>query len=279
MFRLILLTLIVLSIPQLAPAQCRDALPATLFGWGEAPAPLGELGPIVTDRPDFTEASSTVGLGVIQIEAGYTLAFDGDSSSHSWGEPLVRAGVLANWLELRIAAFPTSNSIDRGSSRPAESGLEDLYLGMKIGLTPQAGILPELAVMPQMTIPTGHSSFTSDRVLPGLNLLYGWDITETYSFGGSTQYNSAVDDAQSRYDEWAQSLTVGRSITDELASYLEWFAFFPHSAIDTKPEHYLNGGFTFLATDDVQFDIRAGMGLSDAAEDFFVGSGVSVRFH
>ncbi|MCA9212882.1 MAG: hypothetical protein KDB27_07455 [Planctomycetales bacterium] len=31
-------------------------------------------------------------------------------------------------------------------------------------------------------------------------------------------------------------------------------------------------------SDDVQFDIRAGMGLNDDADDFFVGTGLSVRF-
>ena len=63
--------------------------------------------PLVTDRPDFTEASSTVGLGVAQLEFGYTYSFDNDgtdqTTGHSIGEPLLRYGILANWFELRIA--------------------------------------------------------------------------------------------------------------------------------------------------------------------------------
>ena len=34
----------------------------------------------------------------------------------------------------------------------------------------------------------------------------------------------------------------------------------------------------YLCTDDIQFDIRAGKGLNHAAEDYFVGAGLSVRF-
>ena len=31
---------------------------------------------------------------------------DGDMDVHSWGEPLVRIGFVANRLELRVAGFP-----------------------------------------------------------------------------------------------------------------------------------------------------------------------------
>ncbi len=256
----------------------RTCMPATLFNWWEAPQPLGELGDIVTDRPDFTEASSTVGLGVAQLEAGYTFTLDGDDQAHSWGEPLLRIGLFANWFEFRIGVASVSQSSLVDAQRVTQSGAEDLYLGAKIALTPQDGILPELAIIPQMTVPTGGAAFTDGQVHPGANLLYGWDISDELSFGGSTQYNSAIDGLTDRYAEWAQSLTVGASLAEDLGAYAEWFAFFPHSADTVNPEHYMNGGFTYLLSEDVQFDIRAGLGLNDEADDFFVGTGLSIRF-
>ncbi len=260
-------------------AQSRDERPATLFNWHGTPAePLGELEPIATDRPDFTETSSTVGLGVVQIETGYTFTEDDDLRSHSWGEPLLRVGILANWLEFRSAVFPTTQIFDNGPVRQSDSGAEDLYLGFKLALMPQDGPLPEIAITPQMTVPTGSAAFTDNRVLPGANLLYGWDLNDQLSAGGSTQFNSSVDGTDNRYTEWAQSLTAGYSISEQVGSYVEWYALFPHGAANVDPEHYFNGGLTYRLTDDVQFDIRAGLGLNDAAEDFFVGTGLSVRF-
>ncbi|MGH7200498.1 MAG: transporter [Planctomycetaceae bacterium] len=35
---------------------------------------------------------------------------------------------------------------------------------------------------------------------------------------------------------------------------------------------------TWLINDDVQWDIRAGWGLNSAADDFFCGTGLSIRF-
>ncbi|WP_161603301.1 transporter [Blastopirellula marina] len=236
--------------------------------------------PLVTDRPDFTEASSTVGRGVAQIEMGYTYIHDNDGTtttdSHSYPETLLRYGVWADWLEFRIAW----NYGHQSSELDDIVGSEDLYLGFKIGLTPQEGILPETALIPQMVVPTGADEMTADRVLPGLNWLYGWDLCETISTAGSTQFNSAVDEETNDvYTEWAQSWTIGYSLTDKLGGYTEWYALFPHGAETMLPEHYLNGGFTYLISDNIQWDIRIGGGLNDAADDLFVGSGVSVRFY
>ena len=41
--------------------------------------------------------------------------------------------------------------------------------------------------------------------------------------------------------------------------------------------HSLDGGFTFLASDALQFDINVGVGLNEAAEDWFVGGGFAFR--
>ena len=40
-----------------------------------------------------------------------------------------------------------------------------------------------------------------------------------------------------------------------------------------KPEHYLSGGMIFFLTNDVQFDLRGGLGMCDAADDYYVGAG------
>lgn len=261
--------------------------PGTLMRWsygsGETDGPnLDE--PLVTDRPDFTEASSTVGRGVLQLEFGYTYTQNRDNGSetisHSIGEPLFRYGILADWLEFRFAAFPTIEERNpAGGPNDTTTGTEDLYLGLKIGLTPQEGILPEMAILPQMTVPAGSSAFTNDQVLPGVNWLYSWAMSDDLSVAGSTQFNRAVNDTGNAYTEWAQSATAAFGITEEVGGYVEWYGLFPHAATGgVKPEHYLNGGITYLFSNDIQFDIRAGYGLNDASDDVFIGSGLSVRF-
>jgi hypothetical protein len=253
--------------------------------------------PLVTDRPDFTEASSTVGRGVAQLEFGYTYfhdSADGESTTvHSIGEPLLRYGFGFDWLELRVAAnYLREVRRSDEAGRLSDGGPGDLYLGVKIGLTPQEGILPEMALVPQMFVPIGSEPLAGleeplpglarlpkDRVLPGLNWLYGWDLTERFSLGGSTIVSLDVDPASNRrYTLFAQSLALGFSITERLGGYVEWYALMPSGAEQVKPEYYFNGGPVYLLTNNLQLDFRAGLGLNEAAQDYFLGTGASVRF-
>ena len=265
--------------------------PKTLLQW----APCGgadeeeengeeeEEEPIATDRPDFTETSTTVGLGRMQIELGWT-RFENDDAgvrtrSDSYPETLVRVGMLAEWFEFRIA-YNYSDEATRSAGLSSRArGSEDLYLGVKLALTEQKGVLPEMALTPQMTVPTGGSAFTADEVLPGVNWLYGWDVTEWLSTAGSTQVNRAIDDVTAdAYYEFAQSWTFGVSVTERLGAYVEWYTFVPTSADTAETEHYFNGGPTYKVTNDWQLDARAGVGLNDAADDWFAGVGMGVRF-
>ncbi len=269
------------------PARAESGYRKTFLQWSygtsfEGGPDLEE--PLVTDRPDFTEASVTVGYGVVQLETGYTYTYDDTATestrSHSYPESLLRVGTLADWFELRVVwNYVEERTNEFGVGADTASGAEDLGLGFKLALTPQECVLPETAIVFQMTVPTGSSEFTADEVLPGFNYLYSWDITEDWSTAGSTQLNRAIDDETTdAYVEFAQSWTTGYSLTDRIGSYAEWFVFVPSSADTNHTEHYFNGGFTVLLSDDIQWDVRAGVGLNGAADDFFTGTGLSLRF-
>lgn len=270
--------------------------PKTLLEWAGGPEDkkddkdkekeensVEEEKPIQTDRPDYTEASSTVPAGRIQLEAGYTFFHDrgngGTFSQHSYPEALFRIGVN-EWFELRIA----QNFLSQTSTETVEEtgrGPDDLYIGTKLGLTEQKAYLPETALIIQATLPTGNRAFTANRILPGLNYCFGWDVIEDcLSVGGSLQANAAVDDLNHSYVELSQSITVGYTLTKKFGAYTEWFAFYPTGAIapDVTAQHYFDGGFTYKLTNDIQFDIRGGVGLNSHAINYFVGSGFAVRY-
>ena len=236
--------------------------------------------PLVADRPDFTEGTSTVGAGVLHIEFGYTLGLlRGDVASvqsHSLGEPLLRFGLFADWLELRVAANPVAQRTTIDGSSNGDTGFEDLYLGIKLALSDQKGIIPALAVLGQTTLPTGNDAFSGGQAIPGVNLLYSWDLSGRFSLAASTQGNRGGE-ADDGTLEWAQSLSAGFGLGARHGLFAEWFAIFQGDGEEPRAEHYFNAGLTGLITDDLQWDIRAGAGLNDPAEDLFLGTGLSVR--
>ena len=90
--------------------------------------------------------------------------------------------------------------------------------------------------------------------------------------------NRAADQTTGNfYSEFAQSQTIGYSLSERLGLYTEWFYFAPSGADTDHNQQYGNAGFTFLVNDNLQLDIRAGVGLNAAADDFFTGAGLSWR--
>src|SRR6187401_2948654 len=157
---LVFLSIVAVSAVLVTGTRAQAGGPQTLFQWyyeedSEEKSKLDE--PLVTDRPDFTEAATTVGQGVVQLEMGYT--FTGDSSggertgNHSFPETLWRIGILADWLEFRIQWNYDVERTRGAQLSDTQWGADDLYLGFKIALTEQQGCLPEVAIIPQMTVP------------------------------------------------------------------------------------------------------------------------------
>ncbi|NQT12333.1 MAG: transporter [Planctomycetes bacterium] len=238
--------------------------------------------PLVGDRPDFTEASSTVGMHRLQIEGGYTYSYDRTSEErldeHGLPELLLRYG-LTDKLEFRLgwSGYTFSRARDLlGGGVTTDAGGSDLEIGAKMELTEQGCCCPESAILTSITAPTGDPAFSSGQVDAAVNLVYSSEVTDWLALGGSTGSTWTAEED----DQFAllhQSLVAGFGLTDRLGSYFEWFAFFPDGAEDNRPQHFLDSGFTYLVSPNFQLDWHAGIGLNDASTDFFTGTGFIFR--
>lgn len=255
----------------------------SLLRWSADPE-AGELPqpdePLVTNRPSFTASSSVVGLGIFQIESGYQYTSDRtgpeQKTSHTYPNTQFRYGILANWLELQCAFDFTSQTVNGIDSTSAN----DLVLGLEFGLTPQDGWRPQTALVSQMKVGVDREAGANSDVLPGSILIYHWDIGDSLSTTGSTQFNREIDGgSDATYTQWAQSWLASYSLSDRLSTYGEFYGLFPSNADTVRVQHYFDGGLLYLLNNNLQWDIRAGVGLNDQADDYFVGSGLSIRYH
>lgn len=249
--------------------------------------PLTE--PLVTDRPDFTESTDAVPSGYVQLEMGYTFAYDREDDdrvrSHTMPEMLWRIGLFEDF-ELRIGwegyTFEESQTLtetERGRPVTRETwsqGANDLSLGFKYKFCEQDGLVPHFGVIGQITVPSGSAGFSSGDVDPEVKLLWAYDLTEWLGVAGNVNLAAPTEDNE-RFFQTSASVSLAASITDELGSYVEYFGFYPASE-NSDCAHYLNGGFTYLITDNFQVDVRAGVGLNEEADDFFTGVGFAWRF-
>jgi Putative MetA-pathway of phenol degradation len=260
--------------------------PKTLFGWSTAreEEPEEEDPRLVTDRPHVAEASSLVGYGRSHLETGYSFFRDRDqgvvTTTHSFPEPLLRAGVLADWFEFRLAYnYLVETTRDPVAGHSRLSGSDDVYIGAKLALTEQSGFLPEIALFPQARVPTGSSAFTTGQVMPGFNLAYSWKVNDLLEVECNTQMNRRRDDDNHFYSEFTQIVNLEYDLSRRLNAFTEWIVFVPSGALAAQTQHYFHGGFYYFVTPNVQIDISAGVGLNKAADDLaFTGTGLSIRW-
>jgi len=106
--------------------------------------------------------------------------------------------------------------------------------------------------------------------------LWSYDLNDRLSLAGNVNFASVTEN-DDRFFQGAASVALGVSITERVGSYLEYYGFYP-ATDGAGPAHYLNGGVTYLITNNFQLDARVGFGLNDRADDFFTGAGFAVRF-
>lgn len=262
---------------------CSRCERGALFRWPGAEAP-GPARPerIVSDQPHIAESAAVVGRGTIQLEQDfvYTRENSGGTTVDNFSYPnfLLRWGMIRDWFELRLGwSYNEESTSQVGAASFHRDGGDDLYIGAKIAIAEQHGILPQLAIFPQMVVPAGAGQFSDDEVLPGVNIAYGWEIKEDLGLEVNTQINRVRDDVDEFYTEVLQVVNVGWDIRENIMLFSEVIGFFPNSARVTRPKYVYHGGMQYYPNDDVTIYLHASGGLNEAADNFFAGIGVAIR--
>jgi hypothetical protein len=225
---------------------------------------------------------------MLQLESGYTYTYNDDdgvrTSNQTVPEFLLRIGLIEDW-ELRVGwigasltenLFKERNDAGRLVNRQThDDGATDMTVGFKWHLWDQKGALPGFGVIGELSLPTGTDNVSAGDVEPQVKLLWAYDITDDWSVAGNINM-AVVNGENGQFFQPAASITTGYAITDWWGTYVEYYGFYPNEK-DSDCAHYLNGGFTFLITDYLQWDVRVGMGLNEEADDFFTGTGFALR--
>ena len=135
---------------------------------------------------------------------------------------------------------------------------------------------PDFSFIIELGLPTGSNEITVDDVEPELKLLWAYELSEGLAVTGNVNFAAPVE--SERFFETSSSVTLAYDLSEQVGSYVEYFGFYPNrDADDSTSNHFLNGGFTLAVSETLQFDVLAGFGLNDEADDFFTGVGVSLR--
>lgn len=240
-----------------------------------SPALAQESEPLSTDRPDFTEGTSTVAPGRFQFEMGYTFAQSGEDDEQDFGELLARVGILP-WLEGRLGL--NSFVLLRGPAADSE-GLQDFTVGLKARLhrKPEGSswAVPRVSLLLGADLPTGASEIGTSEVVPGATLAAGWDLSERLSAASNVGWVRGAE-GDERFNQGLASVVFGYALMDSLIGYIEWYGLFPENR-GGGSNNYLDAGIGWRLNLDLQLDWRIGVGLQDPSPNWFTGVGLSFR--
>ena len=232
--------------------------------------------PLVTDRPDFTESSSSVGAGVLQLESGFTFSdFRGGSKLTTVGEILARWGV-AKKLELRFLLPTYARESGAGSG---DSGFLSSGVGLKYELTQGDGDGfiggMEAALIASTTVPTGTGDFNNSEWQPAAVFCASWELSPNAGIGTNLGLARPTGGDERYTTLWA-SVALGVGVTDATSVFFELYGF--NREEDRGPSTAaIQTGVVYLVSPDFQLDARVARRLTDRGVDFLVGAGVSWR--
>ncbi len=220
---------------------------------------------IVTDRPDQTESSATVGAGDLQIESGVLVAYEGGSAFISSDRQLLlptnllRYG-LTKGIELRLVSQIEALRIsDRN-----RQGISDLQIGTKIQILQDESKDAEIAFLSHLVFPTGTEELTGGSLGIINKFCMSYPLRENLGLGYNVGLNYLGEGIDLTY-----SLSLSSSINDKVAVYIE-----PYGELTEFEEFALNfdAGFIYLANDNLQFDFSFGTGISHRMNYISVGA-------
>lgn len=234
------------------------------------------LGALITDRPDATEASSTVGKGILQIETGGLYeSFENNnikSENYTFNTTLVRFGILGN-MELRLGwdFVESSTKINGNKLNNITSGFSPLLLGVKIDIAEEKNAWPEIAFIGNI-FPLFSAS--QDYRPESTAVDFRFSMSHTLSEKSSLGYNLGGEWGKDSPEAAAiYTVAYGYSITEKFGMYAELYGDFPE---DNKANHYWDAGLTYLVSNNLQLDLYTGTSITKG-QDILFGLGLSYR--
>jgi hypothetical protein len=230
--------------------------------------------PLEPDRPDVTNGTHIVDIGLLQMEAG-VLSNRTGPGSRSFSTPTTFRLGVTDWLEVRFGGDGLVSSTDDGGTA---SGIGNVQLGAKIRLWADPGGVPVLSILPSVNLPaaspakglgSGQSDFTV-ALLTGTDFLTRGHVDINYGFG-----MIGAGPGLRRFSQHLVSLSASVEIPGPVTPYLEYFWISRQdptgrrvAAIDT--------GAIYVITPRFALDGGMQWGLTPAAPTVSAFGGVSV---
>lgn len=232
--------------------------------------------PLVTDRPDATESSSTVGKGTLQIETGgFYDSFEKNNTqteNFTYNTTLIRYGILDN-VEFRLGwdFVEGTTKVNGNKLDNVSSGFSPLLVGLKVDISEEKDGMPEIALIGHVfPVFSASADYRPETTAVDFRLSLSHTLNEKSSLGYNigAEWGNDSPEAAAIY-----TVAYGYSLSNQFGFYAELYGDLPE---DSSANHYWDAGFTYLASNDLQFDVYFGTSITEG-QDLLLAMGLSYR--
>ncbi len=233
-----------------------------------------DVNPLEPDRPDVTNGTHIVDVGLLQIELGGLFNRIGDGR-HSIGTPVTARVGLTEWLEARVGSDGFLSLTDLGERA---AGLGNIQIGAKLRLWADPGGVPVLSVIPTINLPSaseskglgsGQADFTI-AFLTGSDFLRRGHLDVNYGVG-----RIGAGTGLPRFTQHLVSVFATAEVPGPVTPYLEAF-WFSRQDPDGEPVAAIDSGAIYVISPRLALDGGVQIGLTSAAPSVSAFGGLSV---
>lgn len=223
--------------------------------------------PLSTDRPDFVEASETVGKGRVQLETSFLTERErhGDERERTDSMPtLLRIG-LSKSFELRIES--EGRTVQHGTERSADehstvAGVADTAVGVLWHAADARGSRPSVGVLVDAELPTGSMSLRGEGIRPSLRVVAEWELPGEMELGVMPGVAVGRERGGERSTYGIFGIALEKAFSERLLGLVQLAAPRIARSRDGGTEASLGIGASWRLTGDCQVDTLFARGLN-----------------
>lgn len=248
-------------------------LASSFFSYGQIKFDKDELlsnlvGTIESDRPGQALNATTCGVLAFQIQTGFnytSLDFPFGGSSKNQTVPTnIRFGITDIW-ELNTSFSFTNQIFNNGLGPTTVNGFPSPEIGLRAAFLKGDRWKPYLAIQANMSIPSKRGTYQQ----PGLGSSFYLVTSNRFKhISINTTTGISYSGFGGNAANYPYVLNIGTMLTSKLGTFVEAFGSFNNSTLN------LDGGFSYLATPNLQLDLFGGW-LGDS--NWFAEIGFSWR--
>jgi hypothetical protein len=247
------------------------------------PTPEDAMRELSPDRPDKTESPYTLDAGHFMVEMDFATFTHDDTDgvrTETWNVAPVnlKLGLLNN-VDLQLiydnyVHVHTENTM----GTTTQSGFGDLTPRLKINLWGNDGGNTAFGLMPFVKFPVNTDQVGNDAVEGGMIFPLAVKLPAKWDMGLEVAVSCFRNGTGSGYHaDFIEAVTFDHVIVGKLSGYCEFF-----SDLSTEGGPGWIGtvdvGLEYLVTENVQLDCGGNFGVTPAADDVNVFTGITVRF-